>query len=155
MFDTVLGIPLHPLVVHAVVVLAPLTALLLVLFALSERLRVRIGVVLPLLATVAWVCAFVAEESGESLMRMIGGGGDLVEAHEELGEKLPPVLLLTALVSWVLWFVWRRSTRRVEGPGVLFRVLSLGGVVVGIGVTVLVVLVGHSGAEAVWSGVGG
>lgn len=158
MFDTVLGIPLHPLVVHAVVVLAPLTALLLVLFALSERLRVRIGVVLPLLATVTWVCAFVAEESGEALIGILGGESDLIEAHEELGEKLPPVLLLTAVVSWVLWFVWRRSTRRVEGsggPGVPFRVLSLVGVVVGIGLTVLVVLVGHSGAEAVWSGVGG
>ncbi len=158
MFDTVLGIPLHPLVVHAVVVLAPLTALLLVLFALTERLRVRVGVVLPLLATATWACAFVAEESGESLLRMIGGGGDLVEAHEELGEKLPPVLLGVAVLSWLVWFAWRRGTRggtEGGGPGVLFRVLSLVGVLAAVGLTVLVVLVGHSGAEAVWSGVGG
>ena len=161
MFDTILDIPLHPLVVHAVVVLAPLTALLLVLFAATERLRVRIGAVLPVLATLTYVAAFVAEKSGEALRTMIGGGSDLVEAHEELGERLPLALLGVAVLSWLVWGAWRRgfriddSTEEPVGTGVAFRVLSLAGVVAAVGLTALVVLVGHSGAVAVWSGTGG
>ncbi|MEO6791428.1 MAG: hypothetical protein ABI249_01795 [Ornithinibacter sp.] len=51
MFDTILGIPVHALVVHAVVVMAPLTALLLLLFGVSARFRSWSGVLTPAVAT--------------------------------------------------------------------------------------------------------
>lgn len=157
-FDTVLGIPLHPLVVHGVVVLAPLTALLLVLFALTEGLRSRIGVVLPLLASATSAGAFVAARSGEALRERIGGGGDLVATHVSYAERLPLATLVVAVLAWLEWAAWRRGRRAGEpgsGPGGLFRALSLVGVLAALAITVLVVLAGHSGSESVWSGVGG
>lgn len=157
MFDTIFGIPVHALVVHAVVVLAPLTALLLVLFALSEKLRARIGIALPLLATVTAVSGFVAKESGEALERRVGEG-ELVEAHAELGDVLPLIVLGVAILSWAIYLLWKRTPRDVaDGPrkasGAL-RILLVVGVLAAVGLTVDVVLVGHSGAKAVWSGVG-
>ncbi|MBM6405362.1 hypothetical protein JQN72_14040 [Phycicoccus sp. CSK15P-2] len=156
MFDTILGIPVHPLVVHAVVVLTPLTALLLVLFVVSERLRSRIGLALPLLASVTFVSAIAAGQSGEALRERIGGGGDLVEQHAEIGETMPITLAATAALSWVLWMMHRRAVAgNGSGSSMPLRVLSGVSVLLAIALTVLVVLVGHSGAEAVWSGVGG
>ncbi|MGG5257871.1 DUF2231 domain-containing protein [Phycicoccus avicenniae] len=159
MFDTVFGIPVHALVVHAVVVLAPLTALLLVLAAVSEKLRARIGIALPLLATVTAASGYVAKESGESLERRLNGtGGELVEQHAELGDVLPLILIGVAVLSWVIYLVWKRTPRDAEAgtrkPSALLRVLLVVGVLAAVGLTVDVVLVGHSGAKAVWNGIG-
>lgn len=156
MFDTVFGIPTHALVVHAVVVLAPLTALLLLLVAVSEKLRARIGIALPLLATVTAVSGFVAKESGEALERRVGSS-NLVEAHAELGDVLPIILLVVAVLTWLIYLAWMRTPRDTETgarrPSVLLRVLLAVGVLAAIGLSVDVALVGHSGAKAVWSDV--
>ena len=50
MLDTIGGIPLHPLIVHAVVVLVPLASLLLLLAALSPRIRHLAGILTPITA---------------------------------------------------------------------------------------------------------
>src|SRR5690606_37393735 len=47
---TIAGLPLHPLLVHAVVILVPLTALALVLGSLWPAARRRLGIVTPLAA---------------------------------------------------------------------------------------------------------
>ena len=153
MFDTVLGLPLHPLVVHAVVVLAPLTALLTVMAVASTRLRERIGVALPVLATVTWVAAFVAEQSGEALEQAVGESA-LVREHAELGERLPLALLVVTVLTWAMWVLHRRASRVGTGVGRAARVVDVLAVLAVVVLAVLVVLVGHSGAEAVWSGTG-
>ena len=43
LFDSVFGLPLHPLAVHAVVVLVPLAALGAVVMVVSRRLARRYG----------------------------------------------------------------------------------------------------------------
>ena len=67
MFDTVLGLPVHPLVVHAVVVLVPLSAVGAVAIALVPRWRERYGVLVLLLSTAALAMVPVATRSGDSL----------------------------------------------------------------------------------------
>ena len=67
LFDTVTGLPVHPLVVHAVVVLGPLAALLAVTYVVVPRWRVGLRWPLVLLSVVAAASAFVAEQSGEAL----------------------------------------------------------------------------------------
>ncbi|MEJ7706922.1 MAG: hypothetical protein WKF82_06310 [Nocardioidaceae bacterium] len=67
MFDEINGLPVHPLAVHAAVVMVPL-ALLGVRFVvppLRERSRVPLAIVAPLAA----VSAFVAKQSGAKLVR--------------------------------------------------------------------------------------
>lgn len=177
MFDTVLGIPLHPLVVHAVVVLAPLTALLLVLFAVSARFRAWSGLLTPVVATLTLVLSPVATQSGETLQARVPES-TLVHEHAEIGDTLPWVLLLATGAAWVMWWFWRREAAASTGGGsadggaaggaggtagapgarrgssTLFRVLAVGGVLVALGLAVDVTLVGHSGAQAVWGQVG-
>ena len=159
MFDTVLGIPVHPLVVHAVVVLAPLTALLLLLFAVSGRFRAWSGVLTPVVATVALVLSPVATQSGEALERRVPGS-EAVHEHAELGDTLTWVLFAAAVVAWLMWWFWRRARSGAgQGSGPVswagpLQVLAVVGVLAAVGLAVDVTLVGHSGAQAVWEGVG-
>ncbi|HET7761502.1 MAG TPA: DUF2231 domain-containing protein [Phycicoccus sp.] len=173
MLDTVLGIPLHPLVVHAVVVLAPLTALLLVLFAVSARFRAWSGLLTPVVATLTLVLSPIATQSGETLQERVPES-NLVHEHAEIGDTLPWVLLLATAAAWLMWWFWRREAAQLPpaagstggpaagatdggtrgGASTLFRVLAVAGVLVAVGLAVDVTLVGHSGAQAVWSQVG-
>ncbi len=158
MFDTFFGIPVHALVVHAVVVLSPLTVLMLLAFALSERFRAWSGWLTTAVGAVTTVFSFVASSSGESLERRVAESS-LVEEHAELGDLLPWVVLVTTVVAGALWWVWRanRTAGEAGGPGgrsTLFRVLAVVGVVAALGLAVDVTLVGHSGAKAVWDDAG-
>ena len=71
-FDTIAGLPLHPLVVHFAVVLLPLatTGVLISIYWLGCRRRyLSLSVVGVLLGTGATV---VAKQSGEALARRLG-----------------------------------------------------------------------------------
>lgn len=108
MLDTIGGIPLHPLIVHAVVVLVPLASLLLLLAALSPRIRHWAGILTPITATVALVTVPLASQSGETLQRRVQASPAL-EEHTELGDSLLYFVLLLAILAWVLWFLDRRA----------------------------------------------
>ncbi len=162
MFDTVLGIPVHVLVVHAVVVLAPLTALLLLLFGVSARFRAWSGVLTPVVATLTMALTPVATQSGESLQRRVPES-NLVEEHAEMGDTLVWVMIAATIVAWLAWWFLRRSAGDSVGTGpaegaptgspAVLRALAVLCVVAAVGVSIDVVLVGHSGAKSVWSDV--
>ena len=159
MFDTVLGVPVHPLVVHAVVVLAPLTVLLMVLFAVSGRFREWSGPLTAVVATITLLLSPVATQSGEALQRRMPGD-EAIHEHAELGDTMPWVLLAATVVAWLMWWFWRRDRDRVEEHGApvvlsgISRLLVAAGVVAAVGLAVDVTLVGHSGAQAVWGEIG-
>jgi uncharacterized membrane protein len=83
-FEEFLGLPLHPLAVHAAVVFVPLLALASLVYALVPRLRARVGWVAVLLAIAAPVSAVVARQSGEAFAerRTLPIEGDLANHHE-------------------------------------------------------------------------
>ncbi|MBD3784320.1 MAG: hypothetical protein IE926_15455 [Micrococcales bacterium] len=158
MLDTIFGIPVHALVVHAVVVLTPLLALMILAFSVSARFRAWSGWLTVAVGALATVFSFLASSSGESLEERVGRS-DLVHEHAEMGDVLPWVVLLATLVAAVLWWVWRRDRATAPedgrtGASGLFRILAVVGVVAAVGLAVDVTLVGHSGAKAVWSDVG-
>lgn len=141
MFD-VLGLPLHPLVVHAVVALLPLSALGLVACVLVDRWRGRYAglTVLGLLA--ATVAAFVAASAGHALAETEG----TPVPHANLGDWLPRAAVATLVIA-AAWYFLQRGKSQVT---TLTRVLGVAGAVAALGSVVLTVLVGHSGAVAVW-----
>ena len=148
--ETVLGLPLHPLVVHATVVLVPLTAMLVLLTAVSPRVRAWAGP-LPLAGAVtSSVLAFLSTQTGENLERALPRN-DLIEKHAELGEMLIWWALGMLVVAAAQYALTRRGRSVAKGVGIA---LLVAGVVVGLGTTVQVALIGHSGAKAVWDGVG-
>lgn len=145
--ETVLGLPLHPLIVHATVVLVPLTAALVILTAVSPRLRVWAGP-LPLAgALVSTALAPLSTSTGESLEHRLGES-KLIEEHAELGDMLVWFCLGMLVVVTATYFLHRRGSV-TRGLGMTLAVL---GVVAGLATTVQVVLIGHSGAKAVWDG---
>jgi uncharacterized membrane protein YidH (DUF202 family) len=152
----VAGLPLHPLIVHAVVVLTPLTVLALLVGAFWPAARRRLGVATALGALVVLVLVPITVAAGQSLAERIGPV-PAVERHEELGEMLLPwaiALFVVAAAQWA-WFRFgetrmrRRSPRGALAIGIGLAVASL---VVGVGTLLMIVLIGDSGARAVWGG---
>ena len=162
---TVDGIPAHPLVIHAVVVILPLAALGTLLVAARPVWRRNLGVWVLLLAAAGVFAVPVATRPGAQLAESLGGGGPLVAIHAERAETLliPALIFLVLLAATV--FVGRRADAAVDGPGAahatatanvatLHRAtLALGvlAALAGLVVTGLVVWIGHAGATAVWA----
>ena len=163
MFDTFFGLPLHPLVIHAVVIGAPLTAVMVIAYAVSARFRAWSGWLTAAIGTLTLVAAFVATSSGEALEKRVGESS-VVEEHAQWGGTIPWVVLAVTALAWAMWFLLRRragtgapaATERrgaevgaVDTTGV-FKIVAALAVVAAIVLAVDVSIVGHLGAEAVW-----
>jgi uncharacterized membrane protein len=164
---TVDGIPAHPLVVHAVVVLLPLAAVGTLLVVARPAWRRQLGVWVLLLAAAGVAAVPVATQTGEQLRQALGGGGPLVEIHEERAETLllPALVFLVLLTATVVLGRRADAVAAAEGPGAahalsaradpLQKVTLVVGVLAalaGLAVFGLVVWIGHAGSVAVWSG---
>ena len=84
MFDLVNGLPIHPLVVHAFVVLLPLACLGTIALVVRPAWRRPYGLLVVAVAALSAVLIPVATSSGEALESHVGEPG----AHAELGEQL-------------------------------------------------------------------
>ncbi len=148
------GVPLHPLVVHAVVVLGPLAALTGLAYALVPRWRWLLRWPLLVLAVLTAVTAFLATASGEDLLESRPGLEQLVEEHEERGELLRNVALgfvpVAVLAAWALGgasaLASGRGARETRWQVPVAALLVAGSVAL----LVLLFLAGESGARAVW-----
>ncbi|MDQ0613488.1 putative membrane protein [Microbacterium sp. W4I4] len=145
------GLPLHPLLVHATVVLTPLTAIALAVAALWPSARRRLGLALPIAALVVAVLAPLTVIAGESLADTVGRVPDIAR-HEALGLMLLPWAIALLPASVLVWWVGRPT----ESPRPRWAkiVIAAVAVVVAVVTLVLVVLVGDAGARAVWGGIG-
>jgi len=142
----VFGLPLHPLVVHAAVVLIPLAALGALVVLVSAKLRDRYGWLTVWFAVAAAGAAVVAKFSGEALAAGLGVG-PLVATHESYGELVPYPTVALALFLPAALLVRKRSVAGWWVAAALSALAAVAGLV-------LVLLTGHSGATAVWGGVG-
>lgn len=155
------GIPLHPLLVHAVVVLTPLAAAAVLLTQFWPVARRRLGVVTPLAALAVLALVPLTVRAGRELAATIGSPPSVL-THQHYGEMLLPwatALFVVAAGQWA-WFRWRpvpagdRGREAGTARGVTLA-LALASAVVAVGTTWVLVLVGDSGARAVWGGVAG
>jgi uncharacterized membrane protein len=150
-FDLINGLPVHPLVVHAVVVLLPLACLGTIAIVVRPRWREPYGVLVVACAPAATVLIPVATSSGEALERHVGDP----EHHAALGEQLiwfaVPLLVLSAALVWLdrRGRVSRDGESALTRPGVL-RAVGVLAVVAALATTVQVYRVGDSGARAAW-----
>ena len=110
MLDTIFGLPVHPLIVHATTVVVPAAAVTVLLCAVWPRFR-RWAAWMPLaLSVLAVVLTPLSTESGESLERHVEHS-DLIETHSQLAEGLLPWVIGLAAAA-VLLFVVARGERR-------------------------------------------
>jgi hypothetical protein len=162
MLDTIFGLPVHPLVVHATVVIIPAAVLAVALAAAWQPFRRWAGVLPLLLSAIGLVLVPLSTSSGESLERRVPETG-LLEAHTRIAEGLLlPVAVLTVAAAALYW-LQRRERRapratggarpaHVGGSGRLVVVAILLIAAVGtVSTAVQVARIGHSGAEAAWA----
>jgi hypothetical protein len=153
------GLPLHPLVVHAAVVLTPLAALAAVVFAVVPRWRYLTRWPTVVLAAAAFVSVWVSRFTGNSFLNERPQLRQLVVTHQTRGRELSLLMVLFLVVvvvaAWALSGPSGLATGRGarEAPvAALDRVLPVVLVVAAVLVLVWVVLTGDAGARAVWGG---
>lgn len=144
-FDLITGLPVHPLIVHSVIIMIPLAVVMMIGALVLPRARSVLHVLAVVFSFVGAVSAWVAEQSGEALEERVGYPGE----HSELGEVVTPL----ALALFVLTTVWM-VTSRTKKPtnAIIGRLAAIAALSVGIAAVVFTVLAGHSGAAATWEG---
>lgn len=152
LFDSIGGLPAHPLIVHGAIGLVAVAALGGVL-SLVPRWRSWMLPSTAVLSAIAAVFTVLATESGESLEHRVARS-NLIEEHSEWGERTRTAALLLTLLLAAWWWVERSARRASAGPGAGARrvALALGAataVVAVLSVGALVVT-GDQGARAVW-----
>jgi hypothetical protein len=177
-FDTIFGLPVHILVIHAVVVLVPLCALAVLVMVVSRTWRDRLRWPLLVLVSVALVSTFVARESGEQLQARLAIASPAIIHHANLGRAAWWIVL----AFWAVVVVWlvvdgravgaARAPATSAGPGTATRqgartgsagagtssarwvgVLGVLAAVMAVGATSWIVLTGDAGSRAVWQAI--
>ncbi|GAA1456979.1 DUF2231 domain-containing protein [Williamsia maris] len=162
--DSFNGLPLHPLVVHFVVVLIPLSALFAVLGVVWPAARRKLGIITPIVAAVALAFTPIATSAGESLEKKTPPSA-VLDRHTELGDQMiywAAPLFVFAFLWWAFTSEWFRESAwfndRVpaltHGRAQVAIASTLGVVlvIVAVGAAIWVYRIGDAGARSVWSG---
>jgi hypothetical protein len=147
---TITGIPAHALLVHAIVVLAPLTALLEVLCGLWSAARRRMVWLVLALAAVNLVLTPLTTEAGEWLLSQRSRVSAVLETHAQRGGWMiyfSVALFVVAIALGVLHWLESRSDKRRTVTNVVVAIVAL---LVGVSSIITVVRIGDSGAHSVW-----
>ncbi|HEX7322656.1 MAG TPA: DUF2231 domain-containing protein [Mycobacterium sp.] len=151
--STVAGLPAHILLNHFVVVLAPLTAILLIVCALWPTARQRLVWLVLVLAAVTAAVTPVTVQAGEWLGDHVGDTSPALELHENAGELATwfvavPLLLAAILLAGVHVLAGRGRALRPLLRGAVAVVV----VVLSAGTMYEIHHIGESGARAAWGG---
>jgi ABC-type uncharacterized transport system permease subunit len=153
------GLPLHPLVVHAVVVLVPLTLLAAIVFAVLPKQRWLLRWPLAAGAVVSAIVTLVAKESGEKLEAGIGES-PLLKIHTDRADVFVLLTYGFALIALIAVFTLGGSSQLVNGAlaraavggRAVQTVIAVVLVVAAVIVAIQVARVGDAGSRAVWEG---
>jgi hypothetical protein len=152
------GLPVHPLIIHVVVVFAPLACLAGILYAVVPRWRWWLRWPLVVCAVISAAAGIIAVQSGHDLEaeRHLQSLPELA-VHEHRGEILRWLMLAflvpTALGAWLLGgpspLASGAGARRTPSRalGVAVSALLVAG---SVAVLISVVMTGDAGARSVW-----
>lgn len=150
--DTVLGLPLHPLLVHAVVVLVPLSVLGSVVIALVPRWRGTYGWLVVTASAVSFAAVPLTTRSGRDLRDSLSLGGSVLEKvneHQQMGDRV--IWAVGAMFVFNLLLMLAHRAGRPTGQRTALAVLATLAALVSL---VLVLITGHLGSTAVWNPAG-
>ena len=156
--QTVSGLPAHVLLVHAIVVLLPLSAALLALTAVWPAGRRRLAGPNAALSVLVVVLVPITTSAGEWLERRVAAN-PLVHRHAELGDTAIYAAIGVAALALVVWWRQRESSGRTPARRTFLApssnavtvTLTVLAVVVSAAAVYDVVRIGDSGAKASWS----
>lgn len=154
--NSIFGVPLHPLVVHAAVVLVPLAALALIVSCWKSEWRRHYALPIALLALGGAAATMLAASTGESLqetVRQAAGTRVPFGDHPEQGNTAEIFAIFFAMGATGLWALemWRERLRLQAWTSTAAYATSS---VLGVVAIATIIIAGHSGAALVWKDVG-
>jgi hypothetical protein len=138
-FDLFLGLPVHILINHLVIVFVPLFSVAFILIVFFEKLRSSYSTITTIGLGAAFVSAFVAKQSGEALSLRVGYPTN----HAWWGERL----VIVSAILLLLALIW---TKLKDKRTLISKLLGYVGILIAVSAIVITVLAGHSGASASW-----
>lgn len=156
-----MGIPAHPLLVHAAVVFVPLLAIVAVAYALVPAIRPHTRLVLGLLAVGAPVTVLLAKLSGDAFFARLEARDRIseeyyprLEEHGQFGLYTLNIAVVLGILALALVFLVkpRTATGGAAPKRVVSLVLGALTVVAAAASLYYVFRTGDSGAQAVWNG---
>ncbi|MBC7632914.1 DUF2231 domain-containing protein [Aeromicrobium sp.] len=143
------GLPLHPLIVHATVVMIPLAALTVILSAAWPRFRDWAGPLPAGISLIGLILVPLSTSTGETLEKHVAASA-LVEKHTRLADGLLPWMIglfVFAAIGYAI--LWRAKKGHSLARAVTISVSVLA-VIAAVGASVQVARIGHSGASSAW-----
>ncbi|HEY8295331.1 MAG TPA: DUF2231 domain-containing protein [Micrococcaceae bacterium] len=157
---TINGIPIHPLIVHGAVVFVPLTLIFAALLFIP-----RISRTMTFMAGIAGVIGFIfvaiAHNTGEQLQAALPSNPAIVR-HADLATTIMPLtfatgalLALLAILELPAPAALVQVRARIRSFRAVLPVARIVALLLAVVAVVQIVLLGDSGAAAVWANVGG
>ncbi len=147
---TIFGLPAHVLLVHAIVVLAPLTAALEMLCAIWPAARRRLVWLTLAFAVAVMALTPLTTSAGQWLYDQLPQHASILETHHQRGQWMLYIAIALLVVAVVEVIQHLMESRSAEPKRALAAVVAVLALVVGAGSTVGVALIGDAGAQAVW-----
>ena len=145
LFGSVAGLPLHPLAIHASIVLIPLVAIGALVMSYLPSFSRRYGKLILVIALFAQISLFLAKVTGEAFEEILDKD---MGNHAELGEIAPFITLPMVALIYLRWRLDRSGA--TVGSVWVRRLTSLALILASLASIAVIVLVGHSGAQSVW-----
>ncbi|MGH1562225.1 DUF2231 domain-containing protein [Mumia sp. DW29H23] len=150
MFDFIDGVPLHPLFLHAPIVLIPVTALLTLAF-LVPRWRWALRWPLAVLAVLAAGGTYATVKSGEELKANLELGGEIaaaIDVHQTWGDRLLYASIVLAVLAVIAAIVATRTAGTASTVVAVLLAIS------GVTAAWITYETGDRGSRAVWCATG-
>jgi ABC-type Fe3+-siderophore transport system permease subunit len=147
--STINGLPAHVLLVHFIVILAPLTAILAIVCALWASARQRLTWLVLALAVITLILTPLTTDAGEWLEKHEDRSA-VLHAHTELGDTMLYFAIALAAAAVFLAFIHVREARGNSVKPVAHWVIAALVIIVSLATTVQVYRIGDSGAKASW-----
>jgi ABC-type branched-subunit amino acid transport system permease subunit len=147
--STINGLPAHVLLVHFIVVLAPLTAILAIICAVWGAARRRLTWLVLALAGITAILTPLTTDAGEWLEKR-QGRSPVLHAHTELGDTMLYFAAALVVAAALLVFIHVREARGKSMKPVAQWAVAALVIVASLATTVQVYRIGDSGAKATW-----
>jgi len=153
------GLPAHPLLVHAAVVLVPLAAVSFIITGVREVWRRAYYLPVTLVATAGAISAFLASQSGEPLSESVRRAGNRVGEHPEQGDTAFLFAIIFAIACAFVYIFFRDESNIRSAIGIKAwprlpisynAALYVATVPLALLAIFTMIVAGHSGAELVW-----
>jgi hypothetical protein len=148
---TVFGLPTHILLIHLAVVGIPTSCILVIAIAARPLWRKRFGIKVAIFAVVMVPVTYATQLAGEQLYNHNSGLQELAAHHKDLGMNMVWFMLAVAVLAVLLVLAEKGGYADHHATMVILASLSIAASAVCI---YWVILVGDSGARAVWGFVG-